>query len=214
MNSEYKSYYVAGIIGACITVCVTAVVFLHYINISKNAPPSPDDLLTQPESQSATANSNQFTVAADTQWQTVAGNTYPYSFSVPVTLTTTTFPNDPYDMYAIAWKGMPADQNVLMGVENLKNNPSRGHYINQPKMEYVQEWYKLFGLKGVSSIVTFTNSHGLKGYKAKYFNSAGETPNTDVFFEISGHPEYVIHFASGVLAPEVFEKIIDTVAWE
>jgi hypothetical protein len=144
----------------------------------------------------------------------VKGNIYPYSFESPATLALTALPNNPYDIYAISWKGMPADQNVLMGVDNLKNDATRSHYISEPKMTYVREWYKQFGLKGVASIDTFTNSQGLKGYKAKYFNSAGETPNTDVFFEIPNHPEYVIHFASGILSQDVFNKMIDSVSWK
>jgi hypothetical protein len=213
MNSPYKKYYSASIAGAVICILLSVIVLLQYRSISKNAPGAPANLLVNPTSQSTSTNPNQFSAAADVVWETVKGTIYPYSFSAPVTLALTTFPNDKYDMYAILWKGRPADQNVLMGVDNLKDDASRSHFIAEPKINYVREWYKLFGLKGVSSIEQFTNSSGLKGYRAKYFNSAGETSNTDVFFEILGHPEYVIHFASGVLAPEIFDKILDSVAW-
>jgi hypothetical protein len=214
MNSQYKLYYIAAVIGVCITLLFICIVLFHYRSISISAPGAPIDLTAKPTSQSAGGDPNQFTVAPDTIWEKVTGNVYPYSFSSPITLSLATFPDDKYDMYAIVWKGQPADQNVLMGVDNLKNDAARSHFISKPKITYVREWYKQFGLKGVSSIVEFTNSNGLKGYKAKYFNSAGVANNTDVFFEVPGNPQYVVHFASGVLAPDVFDKMIDSVNWE
>jgi hypothetical protein len=214
MNQEYKPYILTAIIGVGITTLLTSIVILLYWNASKNAPVPSGDLLTKPTSQSVGNNPNEFSVAPDTEWETVKGNIYPYSFSAPVTLALTTFAGDPYDMYAISWKGQPTDQNVLMGVDNLKNDPSRTHFISEPKINYVREWYKQFGLKGVSSIEQFTNKKGMIGYKAKYFNTGGVSPNTDVFFEVAGHPEYMIHFSSGILAPDVFTKIIDSVDWE
>jgi hypothetical protein len=214
MEEEFVPYVKIAVAGVIITGVLTLAVFFHYKQISDfskktEKPPTP----TPAQSVSA-GNSNEFTAASDTPWVEVKGNIYPYSFQAPATLALTAIPDNPYDIYAILWKGMPADQNVLMGVDDLKNNPAKSHYISEPKMNYVREWYKQFGLKGVSSIDTFTDSKGLKGYKAKYFNGAGETPNTDVFFEIPNHPEYVIHFASGVLSKDVFEKMIDSVSWK
>jgi len=213
MEPQYVSYIRAVLIGVVITVLLTVLVLLHYRTISAKQVKLIDTSLSDQTSQSA-GGSNQFTAAQDTPWRIVKGNIYPYSFYAPTTLALTALPNNTYDIYAISWKNMPPDQNVLVGVDNLKNDASRSHFISEPKINYVREWYKQFGLKGVASLDTFTNSNGLKGYKAKYFDSTGATPNTDVFFEIPDHPEYIIHLASGVLSPDVFNKLIDSVSWQ
>jgi hypothetical protein len=214
INEEFRNVFRVSVTAVSITVICTVLVLLHYRSISADAPQPTTLTSAQITSQSAGVNPNQFSVASDTPWETSKGTIYPYSFSAPTTLALTTFPNDKYDMYAIVWKGQPADQNVLMGVDNLTGDAARAHFINEPKINYVREWYKQFGLKGVSSIEQFTNSKGLTGYRAIYFNSAGASTNVDVFFEVPSHPEYVIHFASGILAPEVFNKILDSVDWQ
>jgi hypothetical protein len=209
----FKTVLTAG----CISLLLTAAVLLHYRSITAKAVVivrSEDDAqAVAAKTSSESDRPNQFTVAPDTAWKNIKGNLYPYSFDAPVTLTLVTFPDDPYDIYAISWKGSSPDSNVLIGLDNLANNPSRSNFIKAPKMDYVREWWKQFGLKGVTSIEAFTNKKGLKGYKAKFFNSEGITANDDIFFEIPGHPEYVIHLASGVLSPFVFDRIVDSVAW-
>lgn len=214
MEEEFVPYIKTAVVGVIIMVILSLAVLIHYKKISDFSKQTEKTPTPTPAQSVSAGNSNEFTVASDTPWVEVKGNIYPYSFQAPATLSLSAIPNNPYDIYAIEWKGMPPDQNVLMGVDDLKTDPARSHYISEPKINYVREWYKQFGLKGVSSIDTFTNSKGLKGYKAKYFNSAGATPNTDVFFEVPNHPEYVIHLASGVLSDDVFEKMIDSVSWQ
>lgn len=225
MNSMENGPYMKVIgIAVVITLIMTGLVFAHYRQISNRpgtlvipagntylGPNAPD----QNPAPAKKGNPNQFTAAPDVPWHDVTGRLYPYTFSVPTTLNLVTFPNDAYDIYAISCCGIDPGSNVLVGVDNLKNNAARTKYINQTKLTYVQDWWHQFsGLKSVSSIDQFTNSKGLKGYKAKYVNAAGEIPNLDVFFEIPGHPEYVIHMASGSLDPDVFTKIIDSVSWK
>ncbi len=219
------SYMKVVITAVAITLILTALVLVHYVQISKRpgtlvipagntylGPNAPNQNTQQP---APTITSNMFTAAADIPWHDVKGNIYPYVISVPTTLTLKTFDNDPYDIYAISCCGVDPGSNVLVGVDNLKNTPSKIQYINQSKLIYVENWWHQFSaLKSVASIDQFVNSKGLKGYKAKYVNSAGETPNLDVFFEVSGHPEYVIHLAPGTLDPVLFAKIIDSVRWE
>jgi hypothetical protein len=172
------------------------------------APPVPTTNNLRP-----VTNVNKFTVSADTPWVTVKGNVYPYSFQSPKTLKLVTFPGEnKYDIYAISWNNQPPDQNVLIGVDNLNNTESSKQYITTSKRSYVESWYKQFGLKGIASLIEFTNNQGLKGYRATYINASGQTPNDDIFFEVA-NPAYVIHLASGVLAPEVFDKLIDSVSW-
>ncbi len=140
------------------------------------------------------------------QRQTVKGHIYPYTLTVPATLALTTFPDDPYDMYAIA--GRDAASNVLIGID-AKANP------RETKSTYIQNWRKQFSvLTGVGSIDPFTNSTGLKGYKVKFLNAAGEAPTLDIFFEVPDKPQYVIHLSNGPLDPAVFADIVDSVGWE
>jgi hypothetical protein len=156
-----------------------------------------------------------FTATTDTPWHDVKGNVYPYVISVPTTLTLVApKSNNTYDIYAISWGGYDINSTVLIGVDNLSNNPNNKPYINQPKTVYINNWWKQFnGLTGVSGITPFTNSNGLKGYTVKFLNTAGQSPNTDVFFEVPGAPQYVIHLSNGILDPAVFTKIVDSVRW-
>lgn len=216
-TKEYASYIkVTGIAVAC-TVLITILVLLHYQQISKRTGsiviPAGNTYLgpnapNQNTQTAPTTPSNVFTAASDTPWHDIHGRLYPYTFSVPATLTLTTFNNDPYDIYAIDCCGVSPGSNVLIGVD-FKADP------NETKLAYVQNWWHQFSaLKSVASITQFTNSKGLKGYKAKYVNASGETPNLDVFFEVPGRSELVIHLASGTLDPAIFDKLIDSVAWK
>lgn len=158
--------------------------------------------------------SSTFTVSDDAAWHTIQGHIYPYTLSVPESLTLITFPDDPFDMYGISWGGITPISNVLIGVDDLTKDAAKSQYINQPKSVYVRSWWKQFtSLTGVSSVETFTNANGLKGYRVKYLNGANKSPNLDIFFEVPGNPQYVIHLTSGVLDPAVFAKIIDSVTW-
>lgn len=167
-----------------------------------------------PPTQESTAPEPQITEKEGEEWQDVKGKTYPYTFSAPESMKLVTFPNDAYDIYAIDCCNILPQSNVLIGVDNLEKNAEKKQYISSPKKVYVQEWWKQFaGLKGVGSLVEFTNSKGLKGYRAKYVNAQNQSPNEDVFFEVSGSPQYVIHLARGVMDQALFDKIIDSVGW-
>src|SRR3989338_8118038 len=101
-------------------------------------------------------------------WRQIQGTIYPFTFSVPETLALTTFPNDPYDIYALSEN---PSANVLIGVEDLAKDLSKKPYVAKSKKEYISDfWWKQFGLTGVSTIESFTNEKGLKGYKVKFKN--------------------------------------------
>lgn len=137
-------------------------------------------------------------------WNTVTGNMYPYSLSVPSTLKLVTFPQDRYDMYAIDCCGINPSSNVLISV---------GSYSGA-LIDYVRGWWQQFStLKGVAEIVPMTNSNGLKGYRAKYFNSSGATPTVDIFLSPPSASQYVVHLSNGTLDPAIFDKIVDSVSW-
>ena len=176
--------------------------------------PLPTEKSVPIKGSAVTMNSaGKLTVGKDATWSTQKGKKYPYSFKAPSTLKLTTFPNDSYDIYAIAWENRPPDQNVLIGVDDLSRTDALKQYITLSKRSYVETWWKQFGgLKGVASIVEFTNNMGLKGYRAKFLSSNNQTLNEDVFFE-TPDTKYVIHMASGILDTAFFNEVIDSVAW-
>jgi len=224
-----------GIIAAGISIVILSLIILQhnlafkgtvvipaggtYLGPSETAAPAPTSPPAQPQQpttntqQPTTGTAGKFTVPQNAAWVAVYGNKYPYVFRAPKTLNLVTLPNDQFDIYAISWNNAPPDQNVLIGVDNLNRTDNLKQYINVSKRTYVENWWKQFGLTGVSSITEFTNSNNLKGYRAKYKTASGLSPNDDVFFE-TPDPTLVIHMASGVLDVSVFNLIIDTVAWK
>lgn len=200
MDGEYTPYLKTSVAAIIIAVVMTAIVFIHYRQISGRSGtiiiPAGNTYLGPTPTP----------VADNTVWRTVKGNLYPYIFTAPASISLVTFPNDPYDMYALS--GSDPSSNVLIGIDT-KANPS------QTKQVYIQNWWKQFSsLAGVKSIEPFTNSKGLNGYNVKFLNSANESPNLDIFFEIADNPQYVIHLSNGILDPDVFAKIVDSVGWE
>lgn len=139
-------------------------------------------------------------------WKEIKGNIYSYTFSVPETLSLTTFPEDPYDIYALSEN---PSANVLIGVEDLSKDPARKAYIGRIK-KYIEEfWWKQFNLTGVEKIESITNEQKLKGYKVKFKIS----PYDDIFFEVPEKPNLIIHLSNMTLPDEVFEKVVESVGW-
>ncbi|MCX6791719.1 MAG: hypothetical protein NT149_01630 [Candidatus Gottesmanbacteria bacterium] len=204
--SPYKNAVAAGVV---ITVIGMLLVLVHYRQISGR-----QGTIIIPAGNTYLGPPNTATPSTDNApWHTVKGHVYPYTMSVPETVTLTTFPNDPYDMYALM--GSDPASNVLIGVDDLSKNTARSQFINQPKSTYINQWWKQFSvLTGVKSIDPFTDSKGLKGYKVKFLNANGESPNLDIFFEVPAAPQYVIHLSNGQLDPAVFANIVDSVGWE
>jgi hypothetical protein len=184
-----------------------------YLGPPSTNTPTPSQQPASSADQPAVGKAGRFTAPSNATWVSVFGRIYPYSFQAPKTLKLVTFPNDQFDIYAIDWNNAPPDQNVLIGVDNLNRNDNLKQYVKVSKRGYVENWWKQFGLTGVSSITEFTNSNNLKGYRARYTTASGLSPNEDVFFE-APNPVYVIHLASGVLDPSVFNLIIDSVSWK
>lgn len=197
--------------GSIILAGIMGVVFLQ----SKTAQRQNTSTVAPSEAASASSSVSsipRFTASPGAVWKQFTGTVYPYTFSYPEPLELVVFPNDPSDSVAIIWANIPAQQNILINIELIeKRDPA---LVTQPKIEYVRNWYKFFpGLKNVASVEAFTTTHGMKGYTAKYINLAGDTPNTDVFFEIPGRNDIMIHAANGVLEDTLFTRILDTVRW-
>jgi len=149
------------------------------------------------------------------KWIMWIGKTFPYQFFYPETLQLSGFPNDPNDSVGIAWDGKKPAENILINVIDLSKNTTFVPYVKKPKKEFVSNWWKQFsGLTGVSPITEFTNKKGLKGYKARFINTKGETPNLDVFFEIPKNPTLMIRIANGIIDPPVFDTIVESVEWK
>lgn len=154
----------------------------------------------------------KFTAASDVPWKTQYGRIYPYTLSFPETLPLVVFIDDPIDSVAISLDGSPAQQNILVNMELIDQRDPV--LVTQRKLDYVSNWWKFFsGLKGVAEVEPFTNTSGLKGYKAHYINYADKTPNVDVFFEVPNRRNLMIHLANGILEPDLFDRIVDSVRW-
>lgn len=193
-------------IGACI-VLILLVILNHNLAFGKTSS------IILPAGGTYLGPTDTTTPAPTGAFVTIRGRIYPYFFQAPTSLKLVTFPKDTYDIYAIAVGNQPPENNVLIGVDDLGKSDALKKYIPLSKRNYVENWWKQFGgLKGVSSIVEFTNSKGLKGYRAKFLNSANQSPNQDIFFEVK-EPQFVIHIASGVLDSSVFDPLVDSVGW-
>lgn len=141
------------------------------------------------------------------------GKIFPFSFSYPKSLSLGVFPGDPLDSVTVFWGNTNPQENLLFRVENLKEIPFAKPYLTKPKIEYARDWWKQYNWKGVDSVVQFTNSKGLVGYRAKYKDASGNTPFDHVFFEVPGRAELVIWMSGKLLEQATFDKIVDSVSW-
>ncbi len=158
--------------------------------------------------------SDKITVDPNVSWNTQKGKIYPFEFSYPSSLSLGVFPNDSYDSVTVFWGNTNPQENLLLRVEDLSKIPDMVQHIGKSKKEYAEIWWKQYNWKGVSLIEQFTNSKGLKGYRAKYVDSNGNTPYDNIFIEVPGRPELVIWMASRLLDHTVFDKIVDSVTWK
>ena len=155
-----------------------------------------------------------FTADASVPWSPKNGAKYPYTFSIPETLTLVPFLTEEFDAYAITWNNAPKEANVLIGIEDLSRDEKRTPYVTKSKKEYIQSfWSKQYNLTGVKTIEPFTNRKGLNGYKVKFQTTGGVSPFDDVFLEVPKKPNLVIHLSNAILDPTVFEKIVESVGW-
>lgn len=177
--------------------------------VSENPPASAE---SSGEAKQPLPTTVKFTAASNAPWKTQYGRIYPYQFSFPETLPLVVFMEDPMDSVAISWGDIPAQQNILLNMELIEERDSA--LVTQRKFDYVTNWWKFFsGLKGVAQVEPFTNAAGLKGYTARYINNTDKTPNVDVFFEVPNKRNLMIHLANGILDPDLFDRIVDSVRW-
>jgi len=157
----------------------------------------------------------KYTADANVEWIDFKGKVYPFTFTYPKTLTLTLFPDDPSDTVGISWNNLTPQNNIIFRVADLKKTePQMEAYISKPKKEYANNWWKQFsGLKGVRSLIEFSNSKGMKGYRVKFLNHADQSPNDDIFFEVPGRRDLMVRFANGMVDSQIFDKIVDSFYW-
>jgi len=122
------------------------------------------------------------------------------------------FPKDKTDSVAFSFDNVDPRVNILLNIDKISDRDPR--FSGKPIIDYVKNWYRYFsGLKGVDKIDAFQNVNNLKGYRAVFINDINQTPNVDIFFEVPGNNDLVIHLANGNLDPSIFDKIVDSVKW-
>ncbi len=150
----------------------------------------------------------RFTVDPTTPWIVYDNPNGKFSFNYPETLTLLVFPGDINESVAFSWGNIPAQRNIIANLIPYKERPDE--FKDYDLKEFVENYYKLFGgLTNLKSSEEFINSNGLKGHKAYYINTAGQTPVLDIFFEIPGSKD-LLHFANGTLDPKVFDRMVDS----
>lgn len=142
-----------------------------------------------------------------TQLKTLIGQMYPYSFTYPANLSLGFFPNDPTDGVTIFKDGTDAGANLFFRVEPCKESPCEAR-------EHASSWWKQYNWKGLKTLTDFTNSTGLKGYRAVYIATDGTTPYEHVFFEIPNIDDKIIWISGKLFTKEVFDKLVDSMEWK
>ncbi len=174
-----------------------------------------DDKKQETSKMGEAAEGSRFTADASVPWITIKSAKYSYTFSAPETLTLEPFLTDEFDAFAITWNNVSKEANVLIGVEDLSKDEKRAPYVTKSKKEYIESfWSKQYNLTGVKTLVAFTNGKGLKGYKVKFQTAGGVSPFDDVFLEVPGKLNLVIHLSNAIIDPAVFEKIVESVKWK
>jgi hypothetical protein len=157
--------------------------------------------------------STTISVPIDAPAQIWKGQKHPYYFSYPTGLALGFFPGDPFDAVTVFWGNTNPSENIFIRVEDLNVMTDGKQYISKSKKEYANMWWKQYNWKGVSEIIEFTNSKGLKGFRAKYVDSAGQTPFDNVFFEVPGRRDLIVWVGGSKLEKQLFDRIVDTFGW-
>lgn len=209
-------------IAVLISIVLIAGVFLSFLNATKNQGDivlpaggtylGPSPTTGQPKVRFLELEARIIPVPTDATWGTNEGKIFPYAFSYPKTLSLGVFPNDPYDGVTIFYGNTKPEENLFFRVENL-TTLNKQEYIGKP-MEYANDWYKEYRWKGVASVTAFTNSKGLKGYRAKYLDDTEKTPYDHVFFEVPNNNNLIIWISGKLFTKEIFDKLVDSVEWK
>jgi hypothetical protein len=140
----------------------------------------------------------------NTGWNTYTGKVFPYTFSYPASLSLGWFPNDPYDGVTIFYGNTDSQSNLFVRIEKLTSSPR----------EHATTWWKQYNWKGVKNVIEFTNSKGLKGFRATYISTDGTTPYDHVFFAVPDRKDLIVWISGKLFTKDVFDTLIDSVEWK
>jgi hypothetical protein len=172
----------------------------------------PTPTTSQPDTHFSALAARVIPVPPNTPWAEYKGKQFPYTFSYPTSLALGVFPNDPYEGVTIFYGNLNAQENLFFRVDNL-TVLNKKEYIGKP-LEYASNWHKEYTWADVASVTAFTNSKGLKGYRAKYKDDKGNTPYDHVFFEVPANTNLVIWISGKLFEQAVFDQLVDSVSWE
>lgn len=129
-----------------------------------------------------------------TDWTTLKGKIYPFSFQYPKAMAPLTFTGDKTDAVAFKISQIPPEQSLIFVMETISERDKT--LVDKPE-EYVRNYWKFFsGLKALKKISDFTNEKGLVGYKASYMTKANTITNDYYFFKIEGDSDHLLHFSN------------------
>jgi hypothetical protein len=211
MNEEQPDFKKIGIATIVAIFFLSAIVYAGYqYSLKKQGAislPRGDTYLGKDQQNPPTA-PERFTVDPKTPWTDYTNPNGKFSFKYPETLPLVIFPGDVNEAVAFGWGNIPAQMNIMANLNFYKNR--NDEFQKYEFKQFVENYYKLYsGLTGIKSMTEFTNANRLHGYKVYYINTAGQTPNIDIFFEIPGSKD-LLHFANGALDPAVFDRIVDS----
>jgi len=108
----------------------------------------------------------------------------------------------------VPYKDIPGTSHLLYSIDLAASRS--GEFKKMTGKQYVENYWRQFsGIAGVNYVEGIVNEQGVKGWKANYkFASGQDSPNTEIFFEITADSGDFIHFASGIFEPSVFDKIV------
>ena len=148
-----------------------------------------------------------------TTWATQKGTIFPYAFSYPTSMKLGIFPGDPHDPVTIFWEKTNSQVTIFFRVELLDTDQLRT-YIKLPKRQFVENWYKQYGYRGVASYTEITNKQGLKGYRVSYADTSGNASTYHFFFEVPGRSDIMLWMSSDIIDWSVFERMVESLTWE
>lgn len=154
-------------------------------------------------SPSPSSPSTQNSVTSST-WSTWKGAMFPYTFSYPSAMSLGLFPDDPTDSVTAFIDGTDASSNIFFRVEKLTGSVK----------DYAENWWKQYNWKGLKTISEFTNSNGLKGYRATYMSDKGDTPYDHVFLEVPEKKDLVIWISGRLFSKGDFDRLVTSVSWK
>ncbi|MDH7475908.1 MAG: hypothetical protein QHH09_00350 [Microgenomates group bacterium] len=146
------------------------------------------------------------------KWLQSGGKIYKYLFIYPAELQITAFINDQSDKIAWITGIVPPQQNIAFTVETISEFNKK--YQGDLEGFAANYWRRFSGLSGAKSVEPYTNSKGLKGFKAIYLDKKGNVANTNYFFQVPNDPDHVLQVINGMIPENIFNQIVNSVEFK